>query len=216
MNQVNADIVLFDFNNGGVANAVEGAGVFDQGVLGDTATVDGLVLTVTDLVAPTFDDEFTAITGSVSAAAGDPGLQLNINGSNSLGVASPELPNGVFGNETDVFNTGEAFSFTFDQDVVFTAIELEGVASGDLFEVLVDGTSVVSGAATEGFQTLSGLDGLTIASGSEVTFAADGPLASTNFAVETFTVEIVAVPEPTSLALLGLGGMLICARRKRG
>ena len=97
------------------------------------------------------------------------------------------------GNDSGDFNPGETITLTFDQDVTFTAIELESVRATDSFDVLVDGVAVLETTGDEGFlDDLGGLTGLSIAAGTEVTFAADGLLErganASSFRIETFTV----------------------------
>ena len=103
------------------------------------------------------------------------------------------------GTESSDFNPGETVTFTFDQDVVFTSIELESVQADDTFDVLVDGVSMLETTGDDEFlDDLGGLAGFTITAGSEITFAVDGILApdatdepSTSIRIETFTVEIM-------------------------
>ncbi len=226
-----AQSVLFDFNNGGVVGAAPatfdgGGGLRNVGTIAAVASFEDpavvLALELTDIFSPEFvagpdgGPDFVLTGNTLSAAAGDTGLEVNINTSNSLGVANPTIPNGFIGNETDVFNGGDGITFTFDSAVEFTAIELEFGGSDSIFEVLVNGAAVLTGPANSGsggFIDLGGLTGLEIAEGAEITFAVNGPIA-TQVGVETFTVSVV--PEPASLALMGLGGLAICARRKRG
>ena len=102
------------------------------------------------------------------------------------------------GNDSSDLNPGETLTFTFDQAVQFTSIELESVIAEDSFDVLVDGVAVLETTGDDSFiDDLGGLTGLTIAAGSEITFAVDGVLetatggAATSLRIETFTVEIV-------------------------
>ena len=197
--------VVFDFRNGGsgVANATPN-NTFDSGPAGDSATVDGLTATIVDVTALEYDTAgaLPELTGNtLSSAAGD-GVVTNISGENALGIQNPSIFNADFGligdgNESSDLNPGESFTITFDQAVQFTAIELENVAPEDSFDVLVDGVAVLETMGDDEFiDDLGGLAGLTIAAGSEVTFAVDGPLENatggptTNLRIETFTVEI--------------------------
>ena len=57
-----------------------------------------------------------------------------------------------------------------------------------------------------------------IAAGSEITFVAGGNVATGSFRIETFEVHakpLEVVPEPSSLALLGLLGGVVAIRRRR-
>ena len=218
---VSADIVLFDFNNGGVVGAAEdNAG--DPSAVGDTITVGGLQLTLVGTETPEY----------VAGPAGGPAFvesgttltngNLSIGGQNALGINNLSINNGNFdmiggGTESTDINPGESFTFTFDQDVSFTAIELESVVATDEFEVLVDGTSVFSTVGEDAFVDFSGsaLNDLTITAGQEITFAADGNVSNGSYRIETFSVHVQAVPEPSSLALLGLFGSVAMIRRRR-
>ena len=200
--------VAFDFSatdGNGLAGTGEPSNL-DPGRAGDsTVPIDGLILTIVDVTAPEYDTTGVPFeTGvTLSSAAGD-AVATNVSGQNALGIANPSIGNGEFdmigdGTESSDFNPGETVTFTFDQDVVFTSIELESVQADDTFDVLVDGVSMLETTGDDEFlDDLGGLAGFTITAGSEITFAVDGILApdatdepSTSIRIETFTVEIM-------------------------
>ena len=133
---------------------------------------------------------------TLSAAAGD-AVIATIEGQDSLGIDNPSIDNVQNdlisdGNDSGDFNPGETITLTFDQDVVFTAIELESVEATDSFDVLVGGVAVLETTGDDAFlDDLGGLTDLTITAGSEITFAVGGVVATTSTRIETFTVEIM-------------------------
>ena len=202
--------VLFDFRSSG-GNGLAGSGEpnftnLDPGRAGEFASVDGLALTLVDITAPEYDTSgaVPVETGVIlSGAAGD-NVVTNISGQGALGIANPSIGNADFdligeGTESSDINPGETVTFTFDQDVVFTSIELESVVADDTFDVLVDGVAVLQTTGEGGILgDLGGLSGLMIPAGSEITFAVGGilnstasGLPSTSVRIETFTVEIM-------------------------
>ena len=234
----NGASVLFDFrtaNGGGVVDGNGDVAVgsdFDPSVAGDTIGLastlgtgdDTLVLTATivDIFAPEFVDDGAG--GFVrSGMTISTGTTTNISGQDALGLANPSINNTQFdavaasgnnGSESSDFNDGESLVFTFDQDVIFTSIELESINPVDTFDVLVNGVAVLETTGDDEFiDDLGGLAGLTIIAGSEITFAAGGNDDVTSFRIETFQVDVV--PEPSSSALIGLAGLMMLARRRR-
>ena len=200
--------VVFDFfetDGDGVAGADPAGTDFDPSAANDTVTVDGLTLTVVDVTAREYDlsGDLPVATGNILSSADDDNVVTNISGQRALGINNPSIGNGAFdligdGNDSADFNPGETLTFTFDQAVQFTSIELESVEAEDSFDVLVDGVAVLETTGDDSFiDDLGGLTGLTIAAGSEITFAVDGVLetatggAATSLRIETFTVEIV-------------------------
>ena len=201
--------VVFDFfetDGDGVAGADPAGTDFDPSAANDTVTVDGLTLTVVDVTAREYDlsGDLPVATGNILSSADDDNVVTNISGQRALGINNPSISNGNFdligdGNDSADLNPGETLTFTFDQAVQFTSIELESVEAEDSFDVLVDGVAVLETTGDDSFiDDLGGLTGLTIAAGSEITFAVDGILApdltdlpSTSIRIETFTVEIV-------------------------
>ena len=202
--------VLFDFRISG-GNGLAGSGEpnvtnLDPGRTGEFASVGGLALTLVDITAPEYDTSgaVPVETGVIlSGAAGD-AVFTNVSGQDALGIQNPSLDNDEFdligdGSESSDLNPGETVTFTFDQDVVFTSIELESVVADDTFDVLVDGVAVLQTTGEGGILgDLGGLSGLMIPAGSEITFAVDGilnptgsDLPSTSVRIETFTVEIM-------------------------
>ena len=203
--------VLFDFRISG-GNGLAGSGEpnvtnLDPGRTGEFASVGGLALTLVDITAPEYDTSgaVPVETGVIlSGAAGD-NVVTNVSGQGALGIANPSIGNADFdligeGTESSDINPGETVTFTFDQDVVFTSIELESVEADDTFDVLVDGVAVLQTTGDSGILgDLGGLSGLMIPAGSEITFAVGGILApdltdlpSTSIRIETFTVEIMS------------------------
>ena len=200
--------VVFDFfetDGDGVAGADPAGTDFDPSAANDTVTVDGLTLTVVDVTAREYDvsGDLPVATGNILSSADDDNVVTNISGQRALGINNPSISNGNFdligdGNDSADLNPGETLTFTFDQAVQFTSIELESVIAEDSFDVLVDGVAVLETTGDDSFiDDLGGLTGLTIAAGSEITFAVDGVLetatggAATSLRIETFTVEIV-------------------------
>ena len=202
--------VLFDFRISG-GNGLAGTGEpnftnLDPGRTGEFASVDGLALTLVDITAPEYDvsGAVPVEIGTLSGAAGD-NVVTNISSQDALGIQNPSISNDEFdligdGTESSDLNPGETVTFTFDQDVVFTSIELESVEADDTFDVLVDGVAVLQTTGDDAFlDDLGGLSGLMIPAGSEITFAVGGILApdltdlpSTSIRIETFTVEIMS------------------------
>ena len=197
--------VLFDFNRAGVVGADEDGGNFDPSGAGDTITVEGLVTTVVDVIAPEYNltGPLPVLTGNIlSSAAGD-AVVTNLSNDDAFGIANPSIANGTFdligdGDESSDLNPRESVTITFDQDVQFVSIELESVDPADIFNVLVDGEAVLETMGDDGFiDDLGGLAGLTIPVGSEITFEVDGVLENatggptTSIRIETFVVEII-------------------------
>ena len=185
---------------------------FDPGNVGDAITLEaGITVTIVDITAPEYDvtnviaptpegEEVGPLpvqTGvTLSAAAGDLVI-ATIQGEDALGIDNPSIDNAQNdligdGNDSGDFNPGETITLTFDQDVVFTSIELESVQPTDSFDVLVDGVAMLETTGDDMFlDSLGGLADLTISAGTEVTFAADGLLTTANASslrIETFTV----------------------------
>ena len=204
--------VVFDFvTNGGDGGAfgADPAGTdFDPSEAGDTVTVGGLTATIVDVTSLEYDlsGPLPLATGRIlSSAAGD-GVATNVSGQDALGINNPSIGNTDFdligdGNDSSDFNPGETVTFTFDHAVQFTEIELESVLPDDSFDVLVDGVAVLETTGEDALLDLGGLAGLTIAAGSEITFAVDGVLETatggpaTSLRIETFTVDVVDVVE---------------------
>ena len=202
--------VLFDFRSSG-GNGLAGSGEpnltdLDPGEVGEIALVGGLGLTLVDITAPEYDltGAVPVEIGTLSGAAGD-NVMTNVSGQGALGIQNPSIGNTDFdligdGSESSDINPGETVTFTFDQDVVFTSIELESVQADDTFDVLVDGVAVLQTTGDDAFlDDLGGLSGLMIPAGSEITFAVGGifapdltDLPSTSIRIETFTVEIMS------------------------
>ena len=200
--------VVFDFvtnrGSGGAFGADPAGTDFDPSEAGDTVTVGGLTATIVDVTSLEYDlsGPLPLATGRIlSSAAGDGG-ETNVSGQDALGINNPSIGNTDFdligdGNDSADFNPGETVTFTFDHAVQFTEIELESVLPADSFDVLVDGVPVLETTGDDALLDLGGLAGLTIAAGSEITFAVDGVLETatggpaTSLRIETFTVDVV-------------------------
>ena len=193
--------VVFDFtgtDGNGVVGADPAGSDFDPSGAGDTITVDGLTVTIVEVIAPEFDTsgDVPVLTSMTTSAT------TNISGQDALGINNPTVGRDEFslvgnGNEGNDLNPGESVTFTFDQDVQFTTFELESVLAGDSFDILVDGVPVLETTGDDAtIDDLGDLAGFTIAAGTEITIGVDGELTTTSVRLESFEVVIVPESEP--------------------
>lgn len=118
-------------------------------------------------------------------------------------------------NGTQVFAEGIDFSFTDDLtnpvSVNVISVTVAELSTGEEVDVSIGGTPfTISGGATDDF--LFAFPGNTqLNAGAIASF--DAGNADTAFRVHAITVEVI--PEPGTLALAGLGGLLMLARRRQ-
>ena len=229
----NGATVLFDFRTSNGSGIVDGNGTaptdsnFDTSSTGDTVTLGAtgdpsttLTTTILDVFAPEYDvtGAIPVLTGNILSGV-DGAVVTNISGQDSLAIGNPSISNTQFdliggGTESSDFNSGEGFTFSFNQDVTFTSIELESVVATDTLTIAIDGTDLITYTGDDAFIDDLGVLGSTvITAGQEITFTAGGDIATSSFRIETFQVNIV--PEPSSSALIGLAGLMMLARRRR-
>lgn len=120
--------------------------------------------------------------------------------------------NGLGTDDTDGLNSGQYLDLVFNQNVVFSNVQVSSWGASDAGEVqlglpfVVQGSIASSGETTFGFEVLAG-DVVRIAA------TADSG-ADNGFSVDGFSV---AIPEPAVIGLvaLGSGTLLLHRRRKR-
>ncbi|MEO0587761.1 MAG: PEP-CTERM sorting domain-containing protein [Planctomycetota bacterium] len=198
---------LFDFAPGATGYPFNPVGNVNTGVGNFNQTVDGMTLTA------------SASGGNISA--------------NNQSVGTGIVGIGVVGNGGTAINAsgGESITVTFDTDVLLEQIVLDGHANPDSAGVTLPGTglfSVIGANTVNGnppagvtFLSLNGGDQTvddTITFGTPVQIDAGETVVFNNVGGGGYfirSITVAAVPEPGSLALLGLGVAAVAVRRSR-
>ena len=213
----NADTDLDSAGVGGTVTAVS-----DNGV--------NVTLTTTDITGFVNNTE-----GSALSSGADAGHVTNIN-NGSLGVNSVGNGGHSASADSNNFNPGESLTFVLDQDIELLSIDLQSfdaagennglrISADDLtFEITRDDLPLNADGTPEDATNFDFVfpEGLFVTAGTEITFEAFSTTGEFNvgaddsFRIQDFSFNVISsVPEPSSLAILGLLGSLAAFRRRR-
>lgn len=155
-----------------------------------------------------------------SASSFDPAdSAINASGA-TFGVNSPTPPVGSENSARFDVDAAENMTISFNQDVTILSVEFGNFSSEETFSF--GGVSIGNSDYTGGvFDQADSSDVFTFSGGGLVVsantgiFLEAGGLNGTNAAsVGIVAITLADIPEPSSLALLGLGGLLIARRRR--
>ena len=116
---------------------------------------------------------------------------------------------------------GDGFAPAFDDDSEFTLFiegRRNGVVTGEIEFTLADGRNVVDEFTEISLESLGGADEISFSLSSTATntFGTTTALSTPTFiAIDDLTFVTAVVPEPSSLAILGLGGLTVLLRRRK-
>jgi len=214
-NSLMADLVIFELSTDVVAAPGVSLGAEldsvddpDDPNSASTATLAGITFVAT---ATTNFGDGTAI---FNAAGGGTGVNSGGGG-------------GSIGDSASAIDIGEELTLTLNFDPTLFDVALEGVDFGNINDAADSATLAIAGGVATVFTADLDLTAtpLSLSSGDTLVFSntsvsADGtvfPDFDPNFDVEGITLHIksLAIPEPTSFALLGLGSLALLGRRKR-
>jgi hypothetical protein len=182
-----------------------------------------------------FLDSASAVSGMITTTGVTPGGSLVNTTSGQLGINAPGT-----GDTADSFDNGESWSFKWDHDSQFAGIDFGNYSTTTenlAFSVQSSawiGLGVIPGSANVVFNSATGAFTFNDGTASDIFTATDlygagsvpTVLAGTgilisytagstdNAVIQGMSFNLIAVPEPGSVMLLSLGGILITGHRK--
>lgn len=189
-------------------------GAYEDGTMtaSDDTTLQDIVLSTEDILGFEDSTSTSTITSSSNSHRTNATTSTDALGINSDG-------NGGHSGEATNFNPGEAWVFSFDTDLTLTSIEFESMNETGI------GATISSSAFSDINLTQASLGAgdvytfgnLAVSAGTELTITAtttEAFEAGAGWRIESLTVN--PVPEPSSTALIGLGGLALLLRRRIG
>ena len=198
--------VVINFQGDGVIGGILDSAQPQVGGMGFTTALAGDDLMGNPIVVPGF--MLTTL-----GASSDPMATINGTLNNGLGINSDVNSNPMATSEEPAqldaqFN--ESLTFTFNQDVTLVDVEFFGISNdAGLGESLSFAGMTLLGSDLGASDTFSFAPNFTVAANTPIVFE---ELVGNGVAIESLTI---TVPEPGSLAMLGLGSGLMMLRRRR-
>ena len=171
------------------------------------------------------DNPLVTSNPTFTVAEGGNGLTLTLGGTSDdpdavfNGAAGSFGINSAGGGEEptrieDAF--GETISFTFNQDLELHEVEFDNLNNDEIVTAVIGGTSFsIDDTNTPGSDVFDFGD-FAVAAGTAISFSVSAPSGANNgVGFQRIVVHVDAVPEPGSLAILGLGGVCFLGRRRR-
>ncbi|MFA7257214.1 MAG: PEP-CTERM sorting domain-containing protein [Kiritimatiellales bacterium] len=141
------------------------------------------------------NDQVNFEIGAVGDLAGLSGTFTPVGGNFNIGGNGGAVDGGTSGTQ---FDSGEAWVLTFSTDVILNAVRYYG-EDADGQTILTNGVAVAGSPFTSEFSGAS----IFVNANETLTF---GQAGSGTYALQDFTITVI--PEPATLAMLGVGGLL--------
>jgi len=153
-------------------------------------------------------------------------LNLTLSGTGSDATAVFNATNGSFGinsagaDQTARFEDAlsETITFTFDQNIELDFAEFDNLNNDEVVTVTAGATTFSIDDANSPGSDIFDFLGTPVAANTPITFSLSSVDPNNGVGIQTLTIHVEdpnVIPEPSSLAVLGLAGLVAIRRRRR-